>query len=80
DTDVADPAIEPVARLLRDYQSSESAVLLRGSERTALATGPDTNARDILATLVTADGSAEIASTDAQVDERAIVGALEEAR
>lgn len=52
-------AIEPIARLLRDFRSPEPAVLVRGAGRTALATGADGDALALLRECL-ADRDAEV--------------------
>lgn len=80
--DVDDPALEPVARLLRDYRSPERTVFVAGRDRNALAVGEEANAasllRDCTADGTVVDGHAGVATTTAAPDdvERALRDAL----
>jgi hypothetical protein len=72
DADVADSAVGPVARLLRDYRSPEPAVFVVGRGRSALAVGEQANAaallRDCTDDSTVVDGDAGVASAPADAE------------
>jgi hypothetical protein len=68
-----DAALEPVARLLRDFRSPEPAVLVFGRDRSALAVGDGADARALLRDCVAdgrpVDGAAGVAAVDPDGDD-----------
>jgi hypothetical protein len=73
DVTVDDPAVESVARLLRDYRSPEPAAFVAGRDRSALAVGEDAHAASLLRDCVgdgtVVDGHAGVASAAADPDD-----------